>query len=112
MTINSYRFGEMVVDGRRYTRDLVIRDGAVLPDWWRREGHRLALEDLKKHLSKKYEVIIVGTGASGMMEVPEEVERYLMSKTSRLVIERTAEASREYNESGGRRVLAAFHLTC
>jgi hypothetical protein len=49
--IESYDFGVMVVNGKRYTSDLIIYQEKVFDGWWRKEGHRLYMEDLNKIFS-------------------------------------------------------------
>jgi len=42
MHIDSYQFGEVVIDGVRYTSDCIILGGDVQADWWRKQGHSLS----------------------------------------------------------------------
>lgn len=44
--IKGYRFGRVVVDGLEQTRDVVVLPERVVENWWRAEGHALALADL------------------------------------------------------------------
>ena len=114
--IDSYKFGSIVVDGRGYRSDVIVFPDRVLDGWWRREGHHLFVEDLKEvfEAEPKPEVIVVGTGNSGLMKVSSEVEETLRSSGIELVAESTKEACRTFNEllKSGRRVVAALHLTC
>lgn len=41
MTIASYSFGKITIDGQTFTSDLIIYPGRIDPSWWRREGHFL-----------------------------------------------------------------------
>ena len=56
--IEEYDFGRIVIDEKLYFKDLRIIDGEILPDWVRKEGHFLDVDDLK-------EVFPVGTKKSG-----------------------------------------------
>ena len=58
--IDSYRFGEIVIDGRRHSKDVIIYPDRVRGHWWRKEGHFLALEDLAEVLQAPPEVLVVG----------------------------------------------------
>ena len=69
--IQDYQFGRMVVDGEPHTRDLVLLPDRVVANWWRKEGHRLDVEDLREVLDAVPKVLVVGTGAYGRMKVPE-----------------------------------------
>ena len=111
--IDSFRFGEIVIDGRRYTSDVIIYPGRVDPSWWRKEGHQLHIEDLKDIVAKEPEVLIIGTGDAGVMSIPEEAVEYLQKKGIDLIAERTGQAFKTFNQlSGSRKVIAALHLTC
>ena len=111
--IDSYSFGSMVIDGKEYTSDLIIYPDHVQSSWWRIEGHRLDVEDIKEILEARPEVLVVGTGASGLVEIPEETEKHIGSKRIRLIAQRTEEAYKTFNElSKSKRVIGAFHLTC
>ena len=50
MVIESYCFGEMVVNGVRYDKDLIVCPDNVRDNWWRKEGHRVSLEDIRELL--------------------------------------------------------------
>ena len=111
--INSYDFGRITIKGKRYNTDLLIFPDKVQPGWWRKEGHRLQISDLKEVLEAKPEVLVVGTGYSGMMAVPPETRTYVESEGIELVVQKTAEACKTFNRLvESRKVVAALHLTC
>lgn len=111
--IDSYSFGSMVIDGREYTNDLIIYPDHIQSSWWRVDGHRLDVEDIKEILEAKPEVLVVGTGASGLVEIPEETEKHIASKGIRFLAQKTEEAYKTFNElSKSKKVIGAFHLTC
>lgn len=111
--IEFYDFGKITIDGKHYKTDVIIFPDHVNDGWWRKEGHRMSIEDLKDVLQAKPEVLVVGTGYYGSMKVPNEVKEYLTSKKIELVIENTREAYKTYNRlTPTKRVVAAFHLTC
>ena len=111
--IESYDFGSIVIEGKRYTTDVIIYPDHVEGNWWREEGHSLGLVDLWAVVQAKPEVLVVGTGYSGLMRVPPETEKYLRENGIRLIAERTTEAVRIYNQlCQSTRVVAALHLTC
>jgi len=114
--IESYDFGEIVIDGKKYTSDIIIFPNKVLDGWWRKEGHRLYLQDLKEVLEVEHkpEVLVVGTGYFGVMEVAEEVKNKLKSMGIEVIVQPTKQAWQTFNKllKSGRRVVAALHLTC
>jgi hypothetical protein len=111
--IESYDFGVMVVDGQKFTADLIILPSRINSSWWRREGHRLALEDLADVQSEDIEALVIGTGFFGLMKIPEEVRKELTARGLELYIEKTKTAVKVFNSiSGQKKTGGAFHLTC
>lgn len=111
--IDSYDFGRIVINGRRYTTDLIVFPDRVKDGWWRREGHGLQIEDLDEVVQDNPEVLIVGTGYSGLMKVPAETREYVKSKGIELIAQRTAEACKTFNRLvKSKKIVAALHLTC
>jgi hypothetical protein len=111
--IESYEFGRIVIEGKRYATDVIIYPDHVEDNWWREEGHSLSPVDLWAVVQAKPEVLVVGTGYSGLMRVLPETEKYLREHGIRLVAERTTGAVRIYNQlCQSTRVVAALHLTC
>ena len=68
--IQTYQFGQMSVDGKLHTQDLILLPDRVVAKWWRKDGHRLDVEDLREIIDASPEVLVVGTGAYGLMKVP------------------------------------------
>lgn len=111
--IESYDFGRIVIDGKTYTSDVILTTEGVKPDWWRREGHSLCPEDLKDVLTVQVEVVIIGCGAHGILQVPRDTRRWLSETGRELVALPTQAACDRYNElAGSAKVIAALHLTC
>ncbi len=114
--INSYSFGVIVINGKRYTADVIIFPNRIHEGWLRKQGHRLQLEDLQEVLDFKDSInsLVIGTGDLGMMQVPDEVIRELKTRNIKVTAEPTKQACRTFNEllKSGRRVVAALHLTC
>ena len=73
--IDSYRFGQIVIDGKKYTSDVIIFPDSIKDNWWKKRGHELCLEDIAEVMAKNPEVLVVGTGASGLMRVLPEVRQ-------------------------------------
>jgi len=116
MLIESYEFGVIVINGRKYTSDVIVLPERVIDDWWRKEGHRLHIEDLKEILKQepKPEVLIVGTGYYGLVKISPEVENTLESHGIKLVAQPTKKACQTFNKilKSNKLVAGAFHLTC
>jgi hypothetical protein len=112
--IGHYNFGEIEVDGKRYTGDIKIIDGSVISDWWRAKGHELASSDVEDILSESPEILVVGTGLPGRMKVTYELRERLAAIGTALVDEPTPKAVKTFNrlKKSGKKVAGAFHLTC
>jgi hypothetical protein len=112
--IEHYRFGNMTIDGRQYQNDLKIIDGQVISNWWRKEGHWADVEDMADIVAARPEVLVVGTGSPGRMNLSEELRQALSDLKIRVVEEPTDEAVQTFNRLSETeaKVAAAFHLTC
>ena len=112
--IESYDFGSIVINGTRYTSDIIITGDKIQASWRRKEGHVLHASDMRAALEEFLpEVVVIGTGYAGMMKVPKETKDYLQTKGIELLVERTEKACGLFNTlSKSKRVLAALHLTC
>jgi hypothetical protein len=111
--ILDYEFGRMVVDGEEHRKDLILLPDRVMPSWWRKRGHWLDAADLDEVLGWRPDVLVVGSGAHGAMEIPDATRRAVADAGVELLVERTPEAVRRYNElRTQRRTAGAFHLTC
>jgi hypothetical protein len=111
--IDSFRFGQVVIDGMAYSRDVIILPQRILPDWWRQEGHILHLADLDPVLEVSPGILIIGQGTFSRMRAAEDAVRGLQDAGIELIALPTKEACQRYNvlrESGD--VAAALHLTC
>lgn len=116
MRIDSYSFGKVIINGRSYTSDVIIYPNRVDPSWWRKEGHLLQPDDLMEIIAAKPDIFIIGTGYSGVMEVPKETIDYINYKGIIVYIEKTTKAVELFNrlqkEKTGKTIIAALHLTC
>ena len=137
-SIETYRFGHIVIDGQPYDRDVIILPYRVLGGWWRKEGHAppqvghvLHPDDLKTVFDAMPEVLVVaplaplGVGlwvGYGKMRVAPETHQSrglalgrqaLQAASIELVALPTKEACQAYNRLRERRTAAAaLHLTC
>ncbi len=111
--IDRYRFGEIVIDGKRYCGDVIIYPDRVEENWWRKQGHSLAPEDIAEVLQSPPDVLVVGQGSSSRMDVPPRTQRRLSEAGVQVIAEPTEQACETYNRLRLRqRVAAALHLTC
>jgi len=114
MKIETYSFGRMIVDGKKYGNDLMICGDSVKSNWVREEGHLLKQKDLKWIVERGPDLLIVGKGSSGRMKIDERVRSRLKEIGIELWTDKTDEAVEYFNskQGGSELVAAAFHLTC
>jgi hypothetical protein len=113
--IESYVLGRsMRVAGKTYTTDLKIIGDTVKNNWWRREGHRLSSDDIVDILESGPDVLVIGTGYAGNLDIPANLLRDLDERGVRLVTGRTEKAVELFNRhrAQNENVAGAFHLTC
>jgi hypothetical protein len=112
--IDKYSFGRMTIQGRTYTSDLTIIGGLVRDNWWRKSGHVFRVEDLFDVVRADPEVLVLGTGSSGMARPAPDLESELLANGIRLVALPTPQAVIAFNDLHARGADAAggFHLTC
>jgi len=113
MTIDHYSWGKITVDGKTFTSDVIIYPERVDSSWWRKEGHNVQVADLADVINALPEVVVIGTGALGVMKVPKETVSHLEAKGIELHIMKTGKAIELFNTlKKEKRVVAALHLTC
>jgi len=111
--IDSYEFGRIKIDGRSYSQDLIICPDKVRENWWRKDGHRLHPEDLASVMELGPHTIIIGSGANGILKVPDKTREWISEKGSELIVLPTRAACDLYNQlSTKAKVIAGLHLTC
>jgi len=107
--IEDYKFGGFIVKGKIYKSNIVLIGEAVKPARYL-PGHELKTDDFIPLIDSKPEYIIIGTGASGVMPVPDEIIEFIESKGIKAIIEETGEACQTYNSmlKQGKKIAAFF----
>lgn len=116
--IDSTKFGSITIEGTKYAHDVLIRlDGKVkkrkkkLSKAIFGTSHILSLDEAKYIYEDGAELIIIGSGQSGMLRLSEEAEQYFREKQINVVILPTPKAIQEWNK-GKKAAIAVFHVTC
>jgi len=112
--IESYDFGSIVIGGKTYSSDVIVLPNRVIDDWWRLEGHRLQVPDVRDYLLEDVDAVVIGTGYYGMMRVDDEVINAFRKGGKEVHVLRSRDAVRKYNElvKSGKKVMLLIHLTC
>ena len=113
MKIVSYSFGNIIIDEKKYNKDLIIINDKIIANWWRKKSHLLQLSDLQEFLRDEIQIVIVGTGKFGMMKIDKKLIEFIQNKQIKMISEKTAKALEIYSsEKNKKNVLCALHLTC
>ena len=116
--IDSVKFGEITVEGRKYIHDIVIYPSGKIERRKkeiskRKHGtsHKFDPEELREYLKEDFNVLIVGTGMYGALKLLPDAREIVRDKE---IIEKpTPEATRLFNElRKDKKVLGIFHITC
>lgn len=112
--INSSEFGEITVDGKTYASDIYVCYDGELKETRLLERHLFSKEELSFLLKKNPEVIVIGTGQYGLVEVSKDVKTITSKRGIELIKASTQEAIKKFNEliEKGRKVAGFFHVTC
>ena len=110
--LEDYRFGRLTVDGQEHTRDLIVLPDRVVSNWWRREGHSLAMEDLDEVLDELPGRLVLGIGAQSRLRPDPAVIAELERRGVQVECLPTEAAVRRYVDLDERDTAAALHLTC
>lgn len=111
--IDSYRFGQLVVDGQVFTKDLIIFPERIQTNWWRKSGHNLSVKDIKEVFIARPDLLLIGQGAYSRMKVSDQAEQALENAGIEVIAQSSHTACKLYNElRQEKRVALAIHLTC
>lgn len=119
--IEEYKFGSITINGKNYDHDVEVRWTGEVLKWWRKEGHVVDVDDVKRTINQNPDTIIIGTGESGLAKVPEETKTAVKSKGIELITDLTEQATKTFNiiseeseeeEGEQKKVIGLFHLTC
>lgn len=114
MKIERYEFKKIVIEHTEYTQDLIILPHRVQEGWRRQQGHSLSIPDLEGAFAAHPDVLVIGTGYFGLMQVPWATRAEIERRGIELHVLPTTRAWQEYNAlaQSTRAVIAAFHLAC
>ena len=112
--IEQYSFGNIVVNRVRYTIDMKIVQGEVIPEWWRMRGHSVDVDDIHDILKSGPDIVVLGKGSPGMMKATRTLREFLKDQNIKLIEEKTTKAVEIFNRllKEGQDIAAGFHLTC
>ena len=117
-SISDTRFGSITLGGRTYYHDIVINlKGEVIKRKKKLSkkvygtSHKVSLEEARYILEENAEVMIIGNGQHGVLELSDEAREYFKKKHCKVKVLPTPEAIEAWNNEGGKAV-GMFHVTC
>lgn len=117
--INHFEWAAFTINGKVHSPEAGVgKDIFLTPEgvsaWHEREGHKLKVDMVKRALALKPEVLIIGNGVEGALEIGKKAKQTIEEAGVKLIVLRTPEACREYNRlyRQGKRVILLAHGTC
>lgn len=122
--IEEVSWGRFVINGKEHGKH---GDGSIvgvgkdiclignkLQSWSERKGHLLTKEMVEQVANAEVDIIIIGNGFYGALEVPEKVKTFLKNKGKKVIIAHTPEACKYFNQliTKGEKVALLAHGTC
>lgn len=111
MKIEEYEFGYIIIDGKKYQKDLIITPNGIIENWWRKEGHKVCWDDIKFLNFENIKYLIIGTGWAGVMKVSKDLEEKMQELNIKIIALDSKKAVKEYISLKEGSILA-IHLTC
>jgi hypothetical protein len=113
MRIESFSFGNIAIEGKNYTTDVIVYPDRVESNWVREEEHRPQISEFADIVKTEPEILIIGTGYAGVLSVPDQIRNYLTSKGIEVHVEKTKQAIEMFNVLRHKeKVVAVLHITC
>ncbi len=116
--IDGTSFGSIVIDGKTYKHDVVIRRNGRVEKRKKHlsrevygNSHTVALAEAKDLLESGVTEVVIGTGQNGVLTVSDEVLDYLEDREIDVVELATPEAIEMWNAMD-EDVVGLFHVTC
>ena len=114
--IESFSFGTIVIDGKKYHRDVIIYpDGMVKKrkgGIWMFGSHSFKKEEVEE--LKGAEVAVIGLGTNARAHLSDAAKSYAQECNLELLLLPSREAVSRLNQliEQGKRAAAIFHITC
>jgi hypothetical protein len=116
--IDGTRFGSITIEGETFGRDVLIRLSGEVTKRKKKlskavygTSHVVSLEEAEYVFQEGAELLIVGTGQSGLVELSEAVADYFRNNGYRVELLPTRQAIETWNQAEGA-VIGLFHVTC
>jgi len=117
--IDSTKFGEIVIDGKKYGQILII-GGAVFERDEKKlrklfgTTHQIGNWEIEALLQESPEIVIIGTGQEGVLKVENDFFEQMKKAEVEVITALTPKAIDIYNKKAeeGKRINSLIHTTC
>jgi hypothetical protein len=116
--IDKTRFGSITVDGDKYDVDILIRLNKKVEKRKKKlskeiygTSHTISLAEAEYVYEPGTEMIIIGSGQSGLVTLSSEAEGFFKEKNCKVELLPTPDAIESWNKAKGK-VVGLFHITC
>ena len=116
--IDSFSFGSIVVDGKKYRRDLIFLPAGTVKQrkggFWMFGDHNIKREEIEELFQAGAQVALVGIGTSSKASVSDEAKKYVEEANLDVSILSSTDAVGKWNQmlDQGKKVAALIHITC
>jgi hypothetical protein len=112
--INSTEFGSIMVNNKRYSYDVMVSYRGLVKNVETEVRHLVSRKEFYLMLAEEPEVIVIGTGVEGGMQISSDVRRLAEQKGIQVIDLKSSEAIKKFNQlyESGKRVVAFIHTTC
>ncbi len=112
--IDSTEFGSITINSKRYNNDVILSYKDVIREGNTQKRHLISKKDLNLLLKEKPDVIVIGTGQNGYLEVSPDAFNFSKQKKIEFFNLETPEAIKKFNQlyASGRKVVGYMHVTC
>ena len=118
MRIEGSEFGNIMIDGKTYDHDVVIRLSGKVKKRQKKlskkqygTSHIISRAEAKSVFEKGCDLIIIGAGHEGNVRLSPEARDYFKNKNCGVILQPTPEAIRSFNRSNASKV-GLMHVTC
>ena len=112
--IEKFTFGSIKINGEIYEEDVMVDWEGKAKIWQKKDAHLIGADSVQKALMKFPDVIVIGTGESGVAQVLDDAKKEIGKRGVELIVEETPMAVGTFNdlETQEKKVIGLFHLTC
>lgn len=112
--INSTDFGSITVNNRKYDDDVIVSYKGSVQKVKTQLRHLVSKRELNLILAEDPEIIVIGTGTEGDMQISSDVRKWTEQRELQIFDMLSSEAIKKFNQlqENGRKVVAFIHTTC